>query len=356
MKYKDAGVNISKADEAKKKIKDLAQSTYSKFVLAGVGPFGAIYDLTGVLKKYKKPDLVPSIDGVGTKLMVARKMKKFDTVGIDIVNHCVNDVLCQGAEPLFFLDYIAQPKLKPDEIKEIIKGISLACKENGLSLIGGETAEMPGVYKKDQCDLVGIIIGIVEKDRIINGENIKPGDKIIGLASNGLHTNGYSLARKVFFKRWFDFVHHKWSIRRYIPELGRTLGEELLRPHRSYLKPILKLLERFEIKGIAHITGGGLPGNVVRILPENCRAQIKLGSWLVPPIFKLIEKQGKVPQKEMFRTFNMGIGMVLVVPRKYYEAGKLPLDLSFQVEQELLGLESYLIGEIVEGERMIKFT
>lgn len=350
MKYKDAGVDISKADEAKKEIKSLAQSTYDKNVLAGIGPFGAMYELTEVLKKYKEPVLVQSIDGVGTKLMIARMMGKFDTVGQDIVNHCVNDILCQGAKPLTFLDYVTQERLEPNEIKEIVKGICVTCKENDFAVVGGETAEMPGVYKPTQWDLAGTITGIVEKDKVISGENIKPGDKIIGLASNGLHTNGYSLARKIFFEE------RNWSVNRYIPELKKTLGEELLRPHQSYLKPVLKLLERFEIKGIAHITGGGLPGNLKRILPEKRQAQIKLESWPVPPIFKLIQKEGKVPKKEMFRTFNMGIGMVLVVPRKYYEPDELPFDLSFQLEQELLGLESYLIGEIVEGERIIKFT
>jgi phosphoribosylformylglycinamidine cyclo-ligase len=268
-------------------------------VLAGPGLFGGLFEFKG----FKQPVLVSSVDGVGTKLKIAGALNKHDTVGIDIVNHCVNDIFTCGAEPLLFLDYIAMGKLAPDRVEAIIQGLANACQEVGCALIGGETAEMPGLYAEVDYDLVGFIIGAVDKDNIIDGRTITAGDIAIGLTSSGLHTNGYSLARKVFG----DTAE---KLNKHYPELGRTIGETLLEPHRCYyhqLKPLLPL-----IKGMAHITGGGLPGNVPRILPEGLMVQFDSKSWAVPPIFKLIQRQGEVSRDEMYRVFNMGIGMVLI--------------------------------------------
>ena len=268
-------------------------------MLAGPGFFGGLFELKG----YKQPVLVSSVDGVGTKLKVAAALAKHDTIGIDLVNHCVNDILTCGAEPLFFLDYIAMGKLKPEQIAAIVQGLSQACHEVGCALIGGETAEMPGLYANKDYDLVGFIVGAVEKAKMITGKTIAAGDLIIGLPSSGLHTNGYSLVRKIFGTTPSALGAH-------YPELGQTLGEELLKPHRCYyneLKPLLPL-----IKGMAHITGGGLTGNVPRILPQGVAAKIGGKSWTVLPIFQLIKERGNVAQNEMYRVFNMGIGMVLI--------------------------------------------
>jgi len=264
-----------------------------------VGFFGGLFEFKG----YQQPVLVSSVDGVGTKLKLALALGKHDTVGIDIVNHCVNDILTCGAEPLFFLDYIAAGKLQPEQVGEVAKGLASACREVGCALIGGETAEMPGLYTGEDYDLVGFIIGVVEKTRIIQGKKTAAGDIIIGLPSSGLHTNGYSLARKVFGET-------SSALNTHYPELGRTLGEALLEPHRSYyhqLKPLLPL-----IKGLAHITGGGLIGNVPRVLPEGLTASFDSRSWSVPPIFSLIQRRGNVDREEMYRVFNMGIGMVII--------------------------------------------
>jgi len=265
--------------------------------LSGVGFFGGLYEFKG----YQQPVLVSSVDGVGTKLKIATTLAKHDTIGIDLVNHCVNDILTCGAEPLFFLDYIAMGKLVPEQVEAIARGLAQACREVGCALIGGETAEMPGLYAGEDYDLVGFIIGVVEKDKIIMGKAITAGDAVIGLPSSGLHTNGYSLVRKIFGIN---------QLGDYYPELGRTLGEELLEPHRCYyhqLKPLLPF-----IKGMAHITGGGLIDNVPRILPEGMAAQFQSQAWAVPPIFQLIRQQGNVEQQEMYHVFNMGIGMVLI--------------------------------------------
>jgi phosphoribosylformylglycinamidine cyclo-ligase len=266
-------------------------------VLAGPGLFGGLFELKG----FKKPVLVSSVDGVGTKLKIANALDRYDTIGIDLVNHCVNDILTCGAEPLFFLDYIAMGRLLPDKVESIVQGLANACQEVACALIGGETAEMPGIYAGEDYDLVGFIIGAVEKDKIIDGRTIATGDIAIGLASSGLHTNGYSLARKVFGETTV-------ALDRYYPELGKTIGEALLATHVCYyhqLKPVLPL-----IKGIAHITGGGLIGNVPRILPPGLAVEFDSKSWEVPPIFQLIQQQGDVDKNEMYRVFNMGIGMV----------------------------------------------
>lgn len=298
--YRAAGVDISSADKAKRLIKRLARSTFTPGVLSEVGLFGGLFQLKG----YKKPVLVASTDGVGTKLKIASLLNKHDTVGIDLVNHCVNDILTCGASPLFFLDYIAMGKLQPEKVASIVSGLARACQNVGCALIGGETAEMPGMYHGDDYDLVGFIIGAVEKTKVIDGRSIAAGDILLGLPSSGLHTNGYSLVRKVF--QIADdpaplFVHY--------PELGRTLGEELLVPHRCYyseLKPVLHL-----IKGLAHITGGGFEGNIPRVLQRGLAVQIDKDAWEVPPIFKLVQKLGKVSDSEMYRVFNMGIGMII---------------------------------------------
>lgn len=297
--YAAAGVNIEAADSVKKEIGRLARASFTPGVLAGPGLFGGLFELKG----FKNPVLVSSMDGVGTKLKLAVALDSYDSVGIDIVNHSVNDILTCGAEPLFFLDYIAMGRLQPAKVTAVVKGLSTACQEVGCALIGGETAEMPGLYSGQDFDLVGTIVGAVEKERIINGRGIVPGDIILGLASSGLHTNGYSLARKVMGESRQD-------LDKIYPELGQTLGKVLLTPHRCYFKELKPLLPL--IKGLAHITGGGFPGNVPRIMPEGVTARFDTSSWTVPPVFRLIQDKGKVPRDEMYRVFNMGIGMVVI--------------------------------------------
>jgi phosphoribosylformylglycinamidine cyclo-ligase len=298
--YAIAGVDIHLADKVKKIIAQQARTTFRSEVI-GSEFFGSMFQLKG----YHEPVLVSSTDGVGTKLRIASLSGKNDTVGMDIVNHCVNDILCCGAEPLFFLDYIAMGKLMPEQIEAIISGIVQACQEVGCSLIGGETAEMPSIYSQGNYDLVGFIVGVVEKKNIIYGSSIAPGDVILGLPSSGLHTNGYSLVRRVF-----DIDANPSRLNKFYPELGKSLGEELLQVHRCYypqLKPVLPLL-----KGIAHITGGGFVGNIPRILPEGVAAHIKKRSWDILPIFKLIQKEGDIKEAEMYQVFNMGIGITVV--------------------------------------------
>jgi phosphoribosylformylglycinamidine cyclo-ligase len=298
--YAIAGVDINRADKVKKIIAQQARITFRPEVI-GSEFFGSMFQLKG----YHEPVLVSSTDGVGTKLRIASLLGKNDTVGVDIVNHCVNDILCCGAEPLFFLDYIAMAKLVPEQIQAIISGIVQACQEVGCSLIGGETAEMPGIYSRKNYDLVGFIVGVVEKKNILDSSSIVPDDVIIGLPSSGLHTNGYSLVRKVF-----GIDANPSCLNKFYPELGKSLGEELLQVHRCYypqLKPVLPLL-----KGIAHITGGGFVGNIPRILPKGVAAHIKKRSWDILSVFKLIQKEGNIQETEMYQVFNMGIGMTIV--------------------------------------------
>jgi phosphoribosylformylglycinamidine cyclo-ligase len=298
--YAQAGVDVLTADQVKKTIAQRARTTYRPEVL-GSEFFGSMF----LLKGYREPVLVSSTDGVGTKLKIAALLGKNDTVGADIVNHCVNDILCCGAEPLFFLDYIAMGKLVPEQVEAIVSGIVQACTETGCSLVGGETAEMPGIYSQGNYDLVGFIVGVVEKKGILVGSAIAPDDVIIGLPSSGLHTNGYSLARRVF-----GIDANPSCLSKSYPELGRTLGEELLQVHRCYyqqLKPVLP-----QIKGIAHITGGGFAGNIPRTLPDGVAARIRKDSWDIPPIFKLIQREGDIPEEEMYQVFNMGIGITIV--------------------------------------------
>lgn len=299
--YRAAGVDIPSADRAKRLIKHLARATFTPRVLSEIGLFGSLYQLEG----YRQPVLVASADGVGTKLKVATLLDRHDTVGIDLVNHCVNDILTCGATPLFFLDYIAMGRLVPGKVASIVSGLAQACRAVGCALIGGETAEMPGMYQGDDYDLVGFIVGAVEKSDIIDGRAIVAGDIVLGLPSSGLHTNGYSLVRKVF-----NIADDPAPLRRYYPELARTLGEELLEPHRCYyheLKPVLHL-----VKGLAHITGGGFEGNIPRVLPPGLAVEIDRNAWEVPPIFRLVQRLGKVSDAEMYRVFNMGIGMVVI--------------------------------------------
>jgi phosphoribosylformylglycinamidine cyclo-ligase len=296
--YAEAGVDIAKAERAKELLKKLARSTFSPRVVGDIGSFGGVFEFQG----YQQPLLVSSVDGVGTKLKIASSLGRHDTVGVDLVHHCVNDILTCGAKPLFFLDYIGAGRLIPEQIESIIQGIATACREVGCALIGGETAEMPGVYAPEEYDLVGFIVGVVEKSALIDGSSIKVADAIIGLPSSGLHTNGYSLVRKIFGTE-------ASALNIYYSQLGRTLGEELLEPHRCYyslLQPVLPL-----IKGMAHITGGGLLGNIPRVLPPGLAARLHLGSWNIPPVFHLLQQRGNVDAGEMFRVFNMGLGMVV---------------------------------------------
>ena len=302
--YRDAGVDIDAANRATEKIKELARATFNERTLSEIGSFGGMFD--GAFPGMRQPVLVASADGVGTKLKIAFATGIHNTIGRDLVNHCVNDILVQGARPLFFLDYIATGKLAPDTVAAIVEGIANGCRENGSALLGGETAEMPGFYADGEYDVAGFIVGVVDRERVIDGHAIGPGDIVLGLPSVGLHTNGYSLARKLFFEV-SDFTPdtrmNKW---------GETLGDWLLNPHVSYLRVLEPLLDSGKIKGLAHITGGGLLENIPRILPEGTAVEIKRGSWPVLPIFEIMQRIGKIDEREMFRTFNMGIGMVIV--------------------------------------------
>ena len=306
--YKSAGVDIDAGNEAVARIKDGVKSTFTPNVLTGLGSFGSLYDLKPILEDYNNPVMVQSIDGVGTKTIIARKMRKFDSIGIDLLSACSNDILVMGARPLTFLDYIANDKLKPDIIEEIVSGMIKACKETGVSLVGGETAEMPDTYLPGEHDLVGIITGVMEKDKIITGDSIKPGDVVLGLPSNGLHTNGYSLARKLFFEIG------GYGVNDTIPELKKSVGLTLLEPHINYTNHVFAVLDKdINVKGIAHITGGGLVENIPRILPDDCGVEIQKGSWPILPVFDVIQSLGDIDQDEMFRSFNMGIGLVFIV-------------------------------------------
>ncbi len=336
--YKDAGVDIDAGDLFVHKIKPFVKSTFRPEVLTDIGGFGGLF----ALKKYKNPVLVSGTDGVGTKLKVAFLMNKHDTVGIDLVAMCVNDIVVQGAEPLFFLDYFATGKLKPDAHALIVKGIADGCRQAGCALIGGETAEMPSFYSEGEYDLAGFAVGVVEKKNIVTGSRIKPGDQVIGLASSGLHSNGYSLVRKVLFDS------AGYGVDDILTELGGpTLGEALLTPTRIYAKTLLTLMQEFDIRGMAHITGGGITENTPRILPKGTQAVIRTNSWEVPPIFKLIRKKAGVDDAEMYRAFNMGIGMIIVVPKK--EADKTVK------KAQKLGERAFLIGEITKGKSGVKY-
>jgi phosphoribosylformylglycinamidine cyclo-ligase len=306
--YKDAGVDVNEGAKAVKLMKEHVKKTFTQNVLCGLGGFGGLFELD--LEGYKKPVLVSGTDGVGTKLKIAFLMDKHDTVGQDCVAMCVNDILCQGAKPLFFLDYVATGKLKSEHIADIVKGIADGCIDAKCSLVGGETAEMPGFYSDGEYDMAGFAVGIVDKEKIIDGSNIKEDDVLIGLPSSGIHSNGYSLVRKLFF----DTL--EWKVEDYIEELGCTLGEELLKPTRIYVDVCTKVMEKFSVKGMVHMTGGGFYENIPRILPKGLGVEVDLGSFEVLPIFNLMQNKGNMETKEMFSTFNMGIGMILVVSKE----------------------------------------
>jgi phosphoribosylformylglycinamidine cyclo-ligase len=332
MDYREAGVDITAADAAKARIKGLARATFNASVLTEIGSFGGMFRPD--LSRYREPVLVASTDGVGTKIKVAILAGVHDTVGYDLVAHCVNDILVQGAAPLFFLDYVALGRMDPRKVEQIVSGFSRACSEFGCPLIGGETAEMPGTYAEDDYDLAGFIVGVVEKERALP-RGVREGDILLGLPSAGLHTNGYSLGRKVLL----EALGHR--VDTHLPELGTTVGRALLAPHRSYLAALEPLLERDKVRALAHITGGGFSGNIPRVLPEGLGARLRRGSWEVPPLFRLIQKGGGVSDEEMERTFNMGIGMIVVVS---------PSDLH-EVEHSLerRGETSFVIGSVVAG-------
>ena len=306
MKYADAGVDIAVADDAKQRIRRLAGHTLTPAVLGGIGGFGALYALDR--KKWKEPVLVSSADGVGTKLKVAMAMGVHSTVGADLVNHCVNDILVQGGEPLFFLDYLAMGKLDPLVVEQLVDGMSRACRKAGCALIGGQTAEMPGFYPPGEYDLAGFIVGAVERKRILTGKNVKPGDVVLALPSSGLHTNGYSLARKLIF----ETAGLKPDT--YVAEVGNKIGAELLKPHLCYAPALKKIISSGWASALAHITGGGIPGNLPRVLPPGTQAAIDLSSWIVPQIFRYLARLGDVDRDDLLQSFNLGIGMILVVP------------------------------------------
>ena len=339
--YKSAGVDIDAGNEAVDRIKDGVKSTFTSNVLTGLGSFGSLYDLKPILENYNHPVMVQSIDGVGTKTIIARKMEKFDTIGIDLLSAAANDILVMGARPLTFLDYIANDKLKPEIVEEIVSGMVKACKETGVSLVGGETAEMPDTYLPGEHDLVGIITGVVEKEKIITGENIKPGDVVLGLPSNGLHTNGYSFARKLFFEIG------GYDVNDMIPELDKSVGLTLLEPHINYTNHVFSILDKgLDVKGIAHITGGGLVENIPRILPNGCGVEIQKRSWPSLPVFDVMQSIGDVDEDEMFRAFNMGIGMIFIVDSTDVNSVKDALkDLT----------KVYEIGSVVSGEKNVTF-
>ncbi len=328
--YKEAGVDIDKADAFIKAIRPLVKSTYRTGVLGEIGAFGGLFHLGA--DKYRDPVLVSATDGVGTKVKIAVLMDRHDTIGIDLVAMCANDIIVHGAKPLFFLDYLAMGRLDPDVAIQIVEGITAGCRQAQCSLIGGETAEMPGLYQPGDYDLAGFVVGVVERGQIIDGSDIAVGHKIIGLSSSGLHSNGYSLVRRVFFER------HGYQVAEVFPELGGPLGEELLKPTRIYVETVLNLRRDFPISGICHVTGGGLTDNLPRILPKSCRAVIRLHSWPVPPIFQLLRSLGNIPEEEMLRTFNNGVGLALVV------ADHLVDDVTQRLEA--LGEMAYVIGEI----------
>lgn len=336
--YKNAGVDIDAGNEAVAKIKNHASKTFRKEVMTGLGGFGSLF---AIENKYKKPILVSGTDGVGTKLKIAFAMNKHDTVGIDLVAMCVNDILVQGAEPLFFLDYIATGELKPNQVEEIVRGISDGCLQANCSLIGGETAEMPGMYQHEEYDLAGFAVGIVDEEQLIDGSRIEEGDLIIGLQSNGLHSNGFSLVRHILF------TENDYKIDEYIPELDSVLGLELIKPTRIYVSSILNLIKETPVKGMAHITGGGFIDNIPRSLPTGLEAEIELGSWEIPAIFKFLQKIGNLRDKDMYRTFNMGIGYLLVIENKYLEQALYMLKASRE--------KPYLIGRVKRGDNGVVF-
>ncbi len=337
--YADAGVDINRANKTKQRIKYLAHKTFTRGVLSEIGGFGGLFSVD---KKYLDPVLVSSVDGVGTKLKVAFEMKMHHTIGADLVSHCVNDIAVQGAAPLFFMDYLATGRLEPEVAEKVVEGLAEACKHNGCALIGGETAEMPGFYPEGEYDLAGFIVGVVEREKIINGKTVEVGDIVLGLPSNGLHTNGYSLARKLLFEV------AGYSPDTFVSEIKNKVGNELMRTHKSYWPIIKKMIAGECVAALAHITGGGITENLPRVLPRGTAAVIERGTWPVLPIFEHLQKLGNVPPDEMLRTFNMGIGMLLVVPAKKFKKAETLLDRA--------GEKFYSVGRIVKGERKVMYS
>jgi phosphoribosylformylglycinamidine cyclo-ligase len=337
--YADAGVDINRANKTKQRIKYLAHKTFTRGVLSEIGGFGGLFSVD---KKYVDPVLVSSVDGVGTKLKVAFEMKVHHTIGADLVNHCVNDIAVQGAAPLFFMDYLATGRLEPEVAEKVVEGLAEACKHNGCALIGGETAEMPGFYPGGEYDLAGFIVGVVEREKIINGKTVEIGDIVLGLPSNGLHTNGYSLARKLLFEV------AGYSPDTFVSEMKNKVGNELMRTHKSYWPIIKKMIAGECVAALAHITGGGITENLPRVLPRGTAAVIERGTWPVLPIFEHLQKLGNVPPDEMLRTFNMGIGMLLVVPAKKFKKAETLLDRA--------GEKFYSVGRIVKGDRKVMYS
>jgi phosphoribosylformylglycinamidine cyclo-ligase len=338
--YADAGVDIDRANRTKKRIKYLAHKTFTRGVLSEIGGFGGLFAINK--EKWLDPVLVSSVDGVGTKLKVAFEMKVHHTIGADLVNHCVNDIAVQGATPLFFMDYLATGVLEPEVVEKVVEGLAEACKHNGCALIGGETAEMPGFYPEGEYDLAGFIVGVAERERIITGKGVEVGDVILGLASNGLHTNGYALARKVLFEIG------RYTPDSYVNELKGKVGNELMKTHKSYWHAVKRLVDAECASAMAHVTGGGVTENLPRVLPRGMAAVIEIGSWPVLPIFEHLQQLGNVPQEEMLRTFNMGLGMLLVVPSKKFKKAQTVL--------ERAGEKAYTVGRIVKGERKVMYT
>lgn len=338
--YKNAGVDIAAGNEAVERMKKHVKRTFRPEVMTDLGGFGALFGLNK--EKYEEPVLVSGTDGVGTKLKIAFAMDRHDTIGIDAVAMCVNDIVVQGAEPLFFLDYLACDKVVPEKIEAIVAGIAEGCHQAGCALIGGETAEMPGMYAEGEYDIAGFTVGVVDKSKIINGADIAPGDAVIGLSSSGVHSNGFSLVRKLLLEQ------EGYSLQDSVPELGGTLGDALLAPTKIYVKPLLALLEQLPVKGMAHITGGGFIENIPRMLPDHVNVDIEYGSWPILPIFELLQRKGSISNRDMFTTFNMGIGLVLVV--KAEDAEKAVGFLKGQ------GEEAYIIGKVTAGESIVTFT
>ena len=335
--YADAGVDIERANRTKQRIRYLAHKTFNRSVLSEIGGFGGLFSIDK--RRYRDPVLVSSVDGVGTKLKIAFEMNLHHTIGADLVNHCVNDIAVQGAAPMFFMDYFATGKLEPEVAEKVISGIADACKQNGCALIGGETAEMPGFYGNGEYDLAGFIVGVVDRDRIITGKDVKPGDVLLGLPSTGLHTNGYSLARKLFFSS------ARYSPETYVNEIKGKVGTELMKTHKSYWPVVRRMIEADAVTAVAHITGGGITENLPRVLPKGTAAIVEIGSWPVLPIFEHLQAIGNVTQDEMLRTFNMGIGMILVVPAAKFKKAQTILDRCSE--------KGYTIGRIVKGDRKV---
>lgn len=341
MDYRQSGVDIDAGNEAVRRIKTLAKGTFTPGVLSEIGSFGGLFHLGAAA--LHEPVLVASADGVGTKLKVAFLASRHDTVGEDLVNHCVNDILVQGARPLFFLDYLATGRLLPDIAEQIVIGLARGCRANGCALLGGETAEMPGFYADGEYDIAGFIVGAVERSRVLDGRTVVPGDRLIGLPSSGLHTNGYSLARRVLF----DVSGLR--VDTYVPELGRSVGDALLAVHRSYLKPVQGLLDAGLVKGMAHITGGGITENVPRTLPAGSAVRVDRRTWTVPALFQLIQERGSVASDEMFRAFNMGIGLVIM-------CAAADADRAIAMLKEAGETGAMLIGEVVPGDRTVEYV